>query len=259
MRRSWLWLVLASMLVFSACERTAPVEPTVQPTMTGTQILSLSELTDQTLTAEAISVPTGTATQTAEATEPSPTMTLTGTGVAAIETEKPTATATATNTLTPREETELLMAAISFERYFDVQQGTPVGMVNWTHPEAGCNWLGVGGQVFDVDGDPEIGFVLEAGGSLEGEPVLGLALTGLDSAYGPGGYEIQLADHTIASQDQVWIQLKDDAGEPLSYPIYIETYDNCEKNLTLLNFVEASEVPPTPETFHVFLPLLQGP
>jgi hypothetical protein len=151
------------------------------------------------------------------------------------------------------------MAEINFERFFEVQEGTPVTMSNWAHPEAGCSWLSVAGQVFNLENDPEIGFIVEAGGSLEGEPVLGLSLTGLGSVYGPGGYEIQLADHTIASQDQVWVQLKDEAGNPLSYPIYLQTYDNCDKNVILLNFVETANVPPPPETFTLFLPFVQGP
>lgn len=272
MKRFRIFFALMLVLAMAACERTAPIEPTAQPTSTGTLALSLADLTDQTLTAKAITASLNTSTATSAAAQgddatPLPPISTSAeadaaaaqTDATATQTASPRPTATATNTLAPQEQAIQLMAGITFERFFTVQTGTPVGMVNWNRPEAGCNWMGIAGQIFDLNGDPEIGVVLEAGGSLGGESVLGLALTGLESAYGPGGYEIQLADRTIASQDQVWIQLKGNNGEPLSYPIYFQTYDSCEKNLILMNFVETSEIPPTPEIFHVFLPLVQGP
>jgi hypothetical protein len=279
MKRFWFFLFLVFVLMLAACERTAPIDPTAQPTQTGTEALSLSDLTNQTLTAKAVTVTVAAATSsptlvdtptaTAEATEPPPTSTSeTDTATATVqedddvtptETSSPRPTATATNTLTAQQAAIQLMAEINFERFFDVQEGSPATMSNWAHPEAGCNWLSVAGQVFNLENDPEIGFIVEAGGSLEGEPILGLSLTGLGSVYGPGGFEIQLADQPIASQDQVWVQLKDEAGNPLSYPIYFQTYDNCDKNVILLNFVEVADVPPPPETFTFFLPMVQGP
>ncbi len=275
MKRFWFFLFLIFVLMLAACERTAPIEPTAQPTETGTEALSLSDLTNQTLTAKAITVtvstatstvtPVDTPTATAEATQPPPTSTKEADTTATqeettpTETSSPRPTATSTNTLTAQEAAIRLMAEINFTRFFEVQEGTPVTMSNWAHPEAGCNWLSVAGQVFNLENDPEIGFIVEAGGNLEGEPILGLSLTGLGSVYGPGGYEIQLADQPIVSQDQVWVQLKDEAGNPLSYPIYFQTYDNCDKNVILLNFVEVADVPPPPETFTFFLPMIQGP
>ena len=274
MKRSWIFLFLMLALLLAACERTAPIEPTVGSTQTGTQALSLADLTNQTLTAKAVTVtmsmatsttaPDDKPTATADASQ-SPTSTSDAYTTAMqeeatpTETSTPRPTATSTNTLTAQEAAIQLMAEINFERFFEVQEGTPATMANWAHPEAGCNWLSVAGQVFNLADDPEIGFIVEAGGSLEGEPVLGLSLTGLGSVYGPGGYEIQLADRTIASQDQVWVQLKDEAGNPLSYPIYLQTYENCDKNVILLNFVETANVPPPPETFTLFLPFVQGP
>ena len=106
----------------------------------------------------------------------------------------------------------LNLISVDFLRYFEVQAGSPVAMPNWAHADAGCNWLGVAGQVFDLEGQPEVNLIVEAGGTLEGQPLMGLSLTGLNVPYGPGGYEIQLADHTVASTNQVWVQIKNTAG-----------------------------------------------
>ncbi|MBC8509654.1 MAG: hypothetical protein H8D34_32810, partial [Chloroflexi bacterium] len=138
-------------------------------------------------------------------------------------------------------------------RYFIIQQGAPIGMPNWAHQDVGCSWLGVAGQVFDLEGNPVLDLIVETGGTLEGQPLLGLSLTGVATAYGPGGYEIQLADHVVASVGDVWIQVKNDAGDTLSGNIFVETFADCTKNLLLLNFVEVEEIP---DPNQVFLPLI---
>lgn len=125
------------------------------------------------------------------------------------------------------------------EQYpYEVQQGSPVAMPYWVDPNVGCNWVGVAGQLFDNNGEPVTGLIVEAGGTLYGQPVIGLSLAGLNDVYGPGGYEIKLGEQTVASQGQVWVQLKNDAADELSPKVFIDTFDDCDRNLTLLNFVE---------------------
>jgi len=124
---------------------------------------------------------------------------------------------------------------------FMVQTGTPVETANFLHPEAGCNWLGVGGQVFGKDEKPVTGLVVEVGGTLADSPVLFLTLTGGNTILGPGGYEITISDQLIASEGSLWVQLYDLNGIPQSEQIYFDTYaenDNCEKNLIIVNFNE---------------------
>ncbi len=55
--------------------------------------------------------------------------------------------------------------------------------------------------------------------------------------YGPGGYELYLADHVMATTDTFRIQVRDAAGVPLSPWYSIPTYADCSKNLILANFV----------------------
>lgn len=107
------------------------------------------------------------------------------------------------------------------------------------HPDLGCNWLGVAGQVIDVDGAPVLGLIIEVGGLLDGKrignPTL-LQATGLATAYGDAGFEVKLADEPIASEGTLWIQVLDQAGLPLSAKISFDTFQDCERNLIVIYF-----------------------
>ncbi len=129
---------------------------------------------------------------------------------------------------------------------FAPQSGTPVGTTNFIHPEAGCSWMGVGGQVFSQNDRPISDLIVEVGGSLEGSPLLLLTMTGDSTALGPGGYEVKLADRMVASQDTLWLQLHDLNGKPQSEKIFFDTYggeDACDKNLVIINFSELRKGP----------------
>ena len=220
--------------------------PVVEPT--SALQLDLEELARQ--TEVALNPPTATLSPTATLLPPTLTMEATATPQIMVMDSAPQG---ATATAAP---TDARIELVWGDRYFVVQQGTPVEMPNWAHPDLGCNWMGIGGQVFDLNGSPALNMVVEAGGTLEGQPVLGLTLTGLTSVYGPGGYEIQLADHVAASVDEVWVQIKDDAGRALSEPVFLDTFTSCEQNLIILNFVEQAGPPPPATTMRIFLPLI---
>lgn len=103
----------------------------------------------------------------------------------------------------------------------------------------GCDWMGVAGQVFAINNAPVQGLIIEVGGSLGGEQIGNptiLQATGLATAYGPGGYEVKLADALIDSSGSLWIRVLDQAGLPLSEKIYFFTFNDCDKNLILVNF-----------------------
>ena len=107
---------------------------------------------------------------------------------------------------------------------------------NVTRPDSGCNWMGVGGQVFDMQGAPIVGYTIQLGGTLASTPVDMLSLTGTALQYGSGGYEFTITDRPIASKKTLWVQLMDKAGMQISTRIYFDTFDDCEKNLILVNF-----------------------
>jgi hypothetical protein len=130
------------------------------------------------------------------------------------------------------------------------QPGTPTAIENFIRPEQGCNWSGIGGQVFNIQGEPVSGLVIKVTGDLEGSPMFLLALTGGALQFGPGGYLIELADHTFASQGNLSLELLDIAGRPISFGIPLTTFSSCDKNLLIINLVEIST------ENNIYLPLI---
>jgi len=263
----WIILLILLTLLASGClGGAAPADPEEEVavvTFTSTPLVDMDALAALTFTAtdaptETLTpvpsatptLPEATATQSEPTFTPSPEVTATQTAElqAADATTSPTVEGEAAN------EPEVVNAEIpEGGRFFIIQQGAPIGMPNWAHQDLGCNWLGVAGQVFDLEGNPVLDLVVEVGGTLDGQPLLGLSLTGVATAYGPGGYEIQLADHVVASVGDVWVLVKNDAGDALSGNTFVETFADCEENLLLLNFVEVEEIP---DSNQVFFPLI---
>lgn len=161
----------------------------------------------------------------------------------ATSTPQPTATPEPTETafplFTPTNTAEGAPPSASMP--FVVAQGSPVAISSVTfHPEAGCSWMGVAGQVLDLSGAPvSTGVVIQLSGVLGGKFLEITSLTSVAQQYGPAGYEIFLADQPLASNRTLWVQLLDQAGLPMSDKIYFETYDDCERNLIFINFRQA--------------------
>ena len=129
---------------------------------------------------------------------------------------------------------------------FTVQQGTPSYLQNFAHVEQGCNWLGVVGQVFDKNGQPINRMVVRAEGFLGSQSLDALGMTGLATAYGPGGFEIELSDEPLNSSGTLSIALFNLEGERVSAYVPFNTYTDCSKNLILINFQESGTSPVTP-------------
>jgi hypothetical protein len=121
-----------------------------------------------------------------------------------------------------------------------LHEGSPQYIPSFSyHPDVGCSWMGVAGQGIDVTGAPVVGLFVGVGGLLGGKnignPTL-LQMTGLVTAYGDGGYEVKLADQPVDSTGSLWIQIKDQAGLPLSEKIQFYTFEDCERNLIVIHF-----------------------
>jgi len=155
----------------------------------------------------------------------------------ASETPEPVALVVATATSTPTR-TALPTPSATPTPRFALQPGTPLGIANFVQPEAGCNWTGIGGQALDFSGLPVPSLVIEVGGTLLGTNVFHLALSGSNPTLGPGGFVIQLATQAIASDNSLWIQLKNLAGIAQSERVYFSTFADCEHNFILVNFSE---------------------
>jgi hypothetical protein len=118
---------------------------------------------------------------------------------------------------------------------FSLQSGSPVLTPNIANDLA-CDWMGVGGQVFNVDGEPIQGLGVHLEGTIGELPIKLDSLTGSATALGPAGYVFNVSDHPIASVGTLWIQLNDTAGIPLSDKVVLDTSDSCDQNLVLINW-----------------------
>jgi hypothetical protein len=154
----------------------------------------------------------------------------------------PTLTPIPSNTPEPTpEETPIPTLNLESDANFVLQEGSPIYETNTLRPEAGCNWLGVAGQVIDNSEAPVNGVLVEVTGLIGDTEISRLILTGGD--FGDGNYEIDLLESPAASEETVFIQLLDHANEPLSEKISFRTYDTCDSNLIKINFeqVEGEE------------------
>jgi hypothetical protein len=121
---------------------------------------------------------------------------------------------------------------------FELQPGDPQAIpARVYHPGIGCNFMGISGQALDVRNNAVEGMVVQLGGTLEGRPFqTQFTLTGLVLS-SDGRYEFTIADHPITSKQTLWVQLFDQSGLiAMSDKIFFDTYDDCERNLIIINF-----------------------
>ena len=121
-----------------------------------------------------------------------------------------------------------------------VQEGNPTYLANFNYPDAGCEWQGVAGQVFNRKLEPRKYLVVKVFGRWNGEEISQMAITGMveGKPYGKGSYEIVLGDVAIDSTEPLYIQLFKSDGTVLSEPIQFFTKAKCNRNLVLINFVK---------------------
>lgn len=115
-----------------------------------------------------------------------------------------------------------------------VQDGTPLGLPSPSHPD--CNWMGVGGQAFGLDGQPDLDVVVQLGGQFNDIERSMVTMAGWAPQWGPGGFELELFDRPMASQGTLWVQLYNTNWQPLSERVYFDTYAECERSFIMINF-----------------------
>jgi hypothetical protein len=177
-----------------------------------------------------------------ETPTPRPTFTLEPTFTPFILTQQrdtPTATRTATRTPMATATTSAMPATptvttnpggMPFDAKVDYLASTVY------YPASGCNWFGVAGQVVDQNNTPILYLTVYLGGQV-GSQVVGIpALSATAPIYGPSGFEFVLGNKPVASTQTLWIQLLDQQQLPFSNRIYLDTFDDCTKNLILVRF-----------------------
>jgi len=145
-----------------------------------------------------------------------------------------TSTTVITSTISTPKAPQYVQTQIDEPKYV-VQPGTPLAVANFVQTEAGCNWSGIGGQVFSADGAPVTNLVIDIEGKLDGRDVLFLAITGTAPQIGPGGYVITFGDHPVASDSTMFFQVFNLQGIPQSDLIPLKTYASCDQNMIVLN------------------------
>lgn len=104
------------------------------------------------------------------------------------------------------------------------------------HPELGCNWQGVGGTIVDANNADMLRITVRLVGFYNGKSRNELTVSSIAPAYGQSGYEFFLGKVPISSDGLLYIQILDQAGLPLSDNVYIDTFNDCSKNLALVRF-----------------------
>lgn len=211
--------------------------PTANPTSTGAaaaEVIATLTLTPTTPPPSQTPTPTDTpepteteapeATETPEPTEEDePTETATRAATRASTTTTPTATLTETTTAGTSSEYEYILRDDEIEY-----------VSNFAN-DAGCDWMGVAGQVFNAASEPVTGLYVHV---MDGESFDIRVKSGDTPAYGDSGWEVYLDDHPVERTYTVQLELED--GEQISEAVSVQTTDSCDMNLVLLVFEQAS-------------------
>jgi hypothetical protein len=105
------------------------------------------------------------------------------------------------------------------------------------HPDLACNWQGVGGTVVDTNNGPILGVVIRLTGFYNSKSKDEVTVSGTTQAYNnPASFEFFLGTVPISSKEQLFVQLLDQAGLPLSDVVPVDTVNDCAKNVAVVRF-----------------------
>ncbi len=104
------------------------------------------------------------------------------------------------------------------------------------HPEAACNWQGIGGTIVDANNADMLFYTIRLVGFYNGKTKNEQTVSGIEPAYGKSGFQFFLGTVPVSSKGELYIQILDQSGLPLSNNIYIDTFNDCSKNLVLIRF-----------------------
>ena len=124
----------------------------------------------------------------------------------------------------------------SSQRTFALEQGSPQYMADFANT-AGCSWQGIVGQVLDEGRRPVLGDTV----SLEGGGLHLTATTGSTPEYGPAGFELYLGSQPQTTTQTYVIQLHSPNGTPLSVPVTVPTYADCDRTVAVVIFVPSGQ------------------
>jgi hypothetical protein len=163
-------------------------------------------------------------------------------------TQPPTATPAPTETPLPAAPTATRVSAVVVESptphanaayAYDLKSAPAPIDASLLYPGRGCGWMGVGGQVSNLSGRPVTGINVQMYGMVDGNSMNVITLTGTAQKYGEAGYEFTISEQKVfASKGVFWIQLIDQQRNPLSKRVVFDTFDDCARNLVVINFTQ---------------------
>ncbi len=115
---------------------------------------------------------------------------------------------------------------------FGLEGNRVIFSAQFTHPELGCNWQGIGGQILGMSGEPLIGYTVRVEGVTDQTLIL-QTVSGGATAYGPSGWEIKLADGPNTYVYRVTL-FQDERR--VSDPKLVAFPGDCGRNLGIMNF-----------------------
>jgi len=149
-------------------------------------------------------------------------------------TPTPTHTPTPSNTPTPTPTGPTPTPSSTRSAFpFTKTDNSPFYLQNYANT-AGCNWLGVAGEVLDLNRNPVSpgSYVVHVWGSDIDERLL----VGSAPAYSPSGWEQFLFDSPVIRDYNV--QLETPNGTAVSQIYRVQTRSSCNENLLRLDFIQ---------------------
>lgn len=177
--------------------------------------------------------PTWTASPTSEEQGPTATWTpsVTPTPTVTDTPLTPRATSTPTATETPEASPTSPPTITPTRAPFDyaLRNGSITYTSNFAN-NAGCDWAGIAGVIFDTGGNPQLAVTVEVSSGDFRQTVV----SGSNTSYGTSGWEVYLNNEPI---DQTFfVQLLSSTGTALSPRVEVKMVDSCQSNLAFLVF-----------------------
>jgi hypothetical protein len=211
-------VILVAVFALIYVNPSAVVNPYPPPTLPVAMLLPTSTATLPQPTATETLIPTETPAPTDTPTPPAPTSTVVGADQ--VQVEVPTA------------HTNAVYA-------YDLRSAPAPIDATLLYPGRSCTWMGVGGQISDLSGRPVTGINVQMYGVADGRSMNIVTLSGTAQKYGEAGFEFTISDEKVfASKGVFWIQLIDQQRAPLSKRVVFDTFDDCSRNLVVINFVQ---------------------
>jgi hypothetical protein len=119
--------------------------------------------------------------------------------------------------------------------HFAAQEGTPA----YIPFSGGCSGVYVAGNVIDINDRPVVLMTVRAVGTLGGQTISQEVFSGSNTNYSDSGWEIKLSDQMISSTGTITVGLyPQGAYDPISDLVTIDTFNDCTRNLAVVNFVQ---------------------